>query len=124
MLRIPVLRLLMVTSVVCLSAYLVSCSSSDSPTNSGTGGGNTSPNTISISGSDFTPGGKSFAVGTTVTWINKDAINHTVTSDNGTFDSPTLGHNAQFQFTFTAAGSYPYHCAIHAFMKDTITITP
>ena len=125
MLRIPVLRILLTASVVCMAAYLISCNGSDSPTGSGNGGGgNPSPNTINISGSDFTPGGKTFAVGTTVKWVNKDGINHTVTSDNGTFNSGSLGNGAQFSFTFTTAGSYPYHCSIHAFMKDTITITP
>jgi len=26
-------------------------------------------------------------------------------------------------FTFTKAGTFPYHCQIHPFMKATITVT-
>ncbi len=122
--RFPPLRLLAVVIVPLAAAGLISCSGSDSPTGPG-GGGTTPPNTVNISGNDFSPADKTIAVGTKITWVNKDGVNHTVTSDNGAFTSSgTLAHNATYEFTFTTPGTYPYHCAIHAAMKDTITVTP
>lgn len=59
-----------------------------------------------------------------VTWINNDGTTHRVVSDAPLFDSGNLGNGASFAFTFTTAGTYPYHCSIHPGMVGTITITP
>ena len=53
---------------------------------------------------------------------------HTVTSDDGkSFDSgianPIAASGGIYSFTFTKAGSFPYHCQIHPFMKATIKVT-
>lgn len=77
---------------------------------------------IEISGFDYQPVGMVIATGTTVRWTNLDAVAHTATSDNGDFNSPLLGQNDTFEFTFTTAGEYPYHCTPHPSMKDTITV--
>jgi plastocyanin len=50
--------------------------------------------------------------GTTVTWHNNDAVRHTVTSDTGLFDGNLPG-GADFQFTFSQPGTYPYYCKPH-----------
>lgn len=67
-------------------------------------------------------------VGTTVIWTNQDSVAHTVTSgtrDNPTslFDSGEIGAGATFSFTFTAPGTYPYHCTPHVGMDGTIVVT-
>lgn len=49
-------------------------------------------------------------VGTTVTWFNFDTAIHTVTSDDDLFDSGFLQADEFFEYTFTTAGAYPYHC--------------
>jgi hypothetical protein len=58
-----------------------------------------------------------------VTWTNMDSATHTVTSDTGAFDSKNLANGASFSFTFTQAGSYAYHCAIHTRMVASIVVT-
>ncbi len=66
--------------------------------------------------------------GTTVTWLNIDTVNHTVTSGtpgnpNGIFRSQQLGGNQTFSFKFDNAGTYPYFCEIHgAQMTGTIIV--
>src|SRR3989442_756413 len=61
----------------------------------------------------------------TVTWVNKDTVTHTVTSDGSSlFDSGFMPTGATFQFTFTMAGTYPYYCTVHPFMKGTVVVTP
>jgi plastocyanin len=64
------------------------------------------------------------STGTTVMWMNNDAISHTATSDTGVWDSGILGPGQSFSFTFTQAGTFPYHCAIHgvASMSGTIVV--
>lgn len=53
------------------------------------------------------------AVGTTVEWENEDTAPHTVTADDGTFDSGNMNKGDQFKFTFTKPGTYPYYCTYH-----------
>jgi len=60
-------------------------------------------------------------IGTRVTWTNRDAATHTVTSGanrqaNGTFNG-TVGPGASFSFVFGAAGTFEYFCSIHSTMS-------
>jgi len=78
---------------------------------------------ITIQGFAFAPATITIPVGTKVTWTNKDAATHTVTSDTGAFDSKNMPNGATFSFTFNQAGSFAYHCDIHARMVATIVVT-
>lgn len=70
----------------------------------------------------FVPQTVTVTVGSIVTWTNKDAVSHTVSSDSLAFDSGTLAPKASFTFTFSAPGTYQYHCNIHVWMKGTIVV--
>jgi len=48
-----------------------------------------------------------------VTWRNDGETVHTVTADEGVFDSASLAAGAQFSFTFSQPGTYAYYCAVH-----------
>jgi plastocyanin len=61
-------------------------------------------------------------VGTTVVWQNNDTIAHTSTSNAAGWNSGTIGPGQSFQFTFTSAGTFPYHCTIHPNMVGTVTV--
>ena len=81
-------------------------------------------NEVILSGLNFSPKTLSVLVGTTVTWINKEAITHTVTSDNaGLFDSGDLLNGNTFKYTFSQSGTFPYHCKFHTGMTGTIIVT-
>jgi plastocyanin len=97
---------------------------STNPGGSNPGGGTASPgaNEVWMQNTAFNPAMKTIAVGTTITWTNKDAASHDVTSATGLFASPTMGQNATFSFTFTAAGTYNYRCTFHPGMNGTITV--
>ena len=73
----------------------------------------------------FTPDTLTVKVGTMVVWTNTSDAPHTVTSDTpGVFGSTTnITQNQTFSFTFTTAGTFPYHCNIHPYMKATIIVT-
>jgi plastocyanin len=79
-------------------------------------------NLVIISNFAYSPASLTVNVGTTVTWINKDSVNHTVTSDNSTFGSDMLATNASFTYKFDASGIFPYHCIPHPYMKGTIVV--
>jgi plastocyanin len=65
----------------------------------------------------------------TVTWTNKGAQAHTVTSNstaNGSlpsFNSNGINANAQFTFTFTQAGTYHYYCSYHTWMQAVVVVS-
>lgn len=71
----------------------------------------------------FSPTTLTILPGTTVTWKNMSSAPHTVTSDDGTtFDSGNIAPGGTFTFKFTVAGSYPYHCNIHPYMRATVNL--
>jgi plastocyanin len=80
---------------------------------------------VTIHNFAFTPVTMTVPIGTTVTWTNTDTAAHTATSDPGdaiSWNSGSIASGQSFSFTFTQAGTFPYHCAIHPFMTATIII--
>ena len=59
-----------------------------------------------------------------VTWVNVDGTVHDLEDDTGLWDSGDMSTNETFSFTFTAPGTYTYHCSIHPGMVGTIQIDP
>lgn len=61
--------------------------------------------------------------GTTVRIVNTDAVPHTVTADDGSFD---VFVEADAEVTFVAPatpGSYSFFCAVHPSMTGTLLVT-
>jgi plastocyanin len=79
---------------------------------------------VKIDNFTFGPATLTVPVGTTVTWINKDDIPHTVvsTDDSKTFKSKVLDTDEKFSFTFGKAGTYPYFCSIHPKMTGKVIV--
>ena len=78
--------------------------------------------TVQISGFSFQPASITVDAGTVVTWVNKDSVSHSATSDTGAFDTGTFANGESRSFTFSTPGTYAYHCAIHTSMKGTVTV--
>jgi plastocyanin len=78
---------------------------------------------VGIENFAFVPPEVSAAVGETIGWTNSDSAGHTATLDDGACETGTLAQDASVGLVFDAAGTYPYHCAIHPTMTGTITIT-
>jgi plastocyanin len=68
--------------------------------------------TVTVTSYQFTPKVLNVAVGTTVVWFNKVG-RHTVEADKGEFKSDVLTDGKSFEFTFSKAGKYAYHCSFH-----------
>jgi plastocyanin len=70
----------------------------------------------------FSPGDLSIPVGSTVTWRNSGEAPHTVTADDGSFDSEMIGAGGSWARTFDAAGTFAYVCAYHPDMAGVVTV--
>jgi plastocyanin len=63
-------------------------------------------------------------VGTTVEWTNNDAVAHTVTADNVSFNSEAIMPGGSWRATFTRPGTYPYHCGPHPLIPGVVVVRP
>src|SRR5581483_10426576 len=75
-----------------------------------------------ISNFAFAPNPLDAPVGATVKWTNDDGTSHTVTADDGSFDSGPIGAGGTFTRTFGQVRTIAYHCNIHPGMHGTLQI--
>jgi len=71
----------------------------------------------------FNPADITAKVGQTITFTNGDSAPHTATLDDGSCTTPNIASGSSDGLTFTAAGTYPFHCKVHPNMKGTITVS-
>lgn len=61
--------------------------------------------------------------GTTLVWVNRDPVQHSVIADDGTsFDSGLVDPEGRFSTTLDEVGTYEYHCAPHPFMTGRVVV--
>ncbi|HSJ50192.1 MAG TPA: cupredoxin domain-containing protein, partial [Actinomycetota bacterium] len=70
----------------------------------------------------FRPRSVTVERGTRVRWSNAGRNAHTVTADNGSFDSGPLAPGDRFRRRFRRVGTFTYHCTIHPRMSGTIQV--
>jgi len=81
-----------------------------------------STTTVEIRNNAFNPSELNVAPGTTVTFVNRDDVPHTATSDNKLFDSGELAPGASFPVVLDGAGTVTYHCTLHPEMQGSIVV--
>ena len=130
------------TRNVCIALALISASAcggggdSTAPNNQPSGNTPTPSGGISVTNNSFSPSTKTVAASTAVQWAwnsctgggdpyggggGEVCVEHGVNFDDGT-SSPTQGQGTYIR-TFTAPGTYNYHCAVHgAAMAGVITV--
>jgi plastocyanin len=62
------------------------------------------------------------SLGDKVTWVNSGEDVHTVTADDGSFDSGDMKRGASSSYTFTTPGTYSYSCVPHPWMTATVVV--
>jgi plastocyanin len=77
---------------------------------------------VKIDNFSFGPQTLKVAIGTTVTWTNRDDIPHTVVSTDGSFKSKVRDTDETFSYKFEKAGTYPYFCSLHPKMTGQIVV--
>jgi plastocyanin len=134
-------------AVVALTLALVACSSGATTTPSATqatatqstaasagastadgAGGGSSDTTVMLMSFAFDPTTLTVPVGTTVTFVNMDPTEHTVTNgkdgkaaDNAAFDEK-VNAGESVTVTFDTAGTFVVTCTIHPSMNMTVTV--
>jgi plastocyanin len=78
---------------------------------------------IKMEGYHFKPDKITIEPGTTVEWINSGKIAHTVTDDNGSWDSGSLKPGEKFSHRFDQKGTFKYICVPHEEAQMTGMIT-
>jgi plastocyanin len=126
----------MIAKKACIAFALISaaaCGGSSYSSGPSQTPGNTPPPSggISVTNNAFTPDVKTIGVGTTVQWAwnsctggaygGQTCVSHNVVFDDGTTSG--LMNGGTFNRTFTVAGTYNYHCAVHgSAMSGSITV--
>ncbi len=77
---------------------------------------------VTIDNFNFAPASLTVPAGTTVTWVNRDDVPHTVVSIEKKFKSPVLDTDEQFSYKFPDPGTYEYYCSIHPKMTGKIVV--
>lgn len=70
----------------------------------------------------FEPHAVSVKVGDTVQWENEDIFTHTITANDGSFDSGPIAPGQSWTRTFTVLGTFGYHCRPHPNMTAQLLI--
>jgi amicyanin len=79
---------------------------------------------VTIDNFTFSPAELKIPVGTTVTWVNRDDIPHTVVDTEKKFRSKALDTDDSYSFTFTTAGTFDYFCSLHSKMVGKVIVGP
>jgi len=108
--------------IFALSAIMVSSCTKIMQDNNTNNGGQQGSNEVFIQGMAYSPSTLTVPAGTTVIWTNKDAVNHTVTSDNAMFESGNMAKDVAYSFKFESVGTYLYHCKLHPSMTARIIV--
>lgn len=81
--------------------------------------------TIALARQTFSPANVTIAAGGTVTWDWAGDMVHNIVSDGPqSFPAhPDLQTEGSYSFTFTAPGTYNFHCEVHPrTMRGTVTV--
>ncbi len=100
------MKIKIVCSVVLLFFVLAGCKKQEK--------GSPGINEVWLEYKAYNPTQLTIAVGTTVTFTNKDNANHTVTSTGNLFDSGTIKSGNSFTYTFSTAGTFYFYCNYHS----------
>lgn len=122
-LRLACATLLLTLSLGCgSSSYSPPSSPSPMPPAGGSTGVSIVAGSTTLTSTAYAPNPMTVAVGGTVTWTNNDSVAHTSTGENGAWNSGSIAPGGQYSKTFSAAGTFAYHCTIHPNMIGTVRV--
>lgn len=79
---------------------------------------------VHIRGFLYMPATVRIRAGETIEWVNDDDAVHTVTAENGGFDSGGIRTGERWRARFDEPGRFPYYCGPHPFMKAVVIVQP
>ena len=78
--------------------------------------------TVAVAFAAFAPTTVGILAGDTVRWSNGSFRAHTVTAEDGSFDSGRVGPKGTFERRFDAVGVISYYCRLHSFMRGEVDV--
>jgi plastocyanin len=99
--------LIIAAATAALSASLAISALIGSASAQAAGGG------VVVQNTSFSPQTLTVPAGATVTWTNADQVAHTVTADDGSFDSGFFADGQTVSQIFATPGTYAYYCIPH-----------
>ena len=120
--RMPTAVLALLVPIAAVAVAWVTLAASDPP--GGSAAASAGGHTVVIQNFQYSPGRVVVTAGTPITVSNADGTVHTLTADNGSFDTGDLAGGGRGSVTIAAPGRYAYHCAIHNYMTGTIEVQP
>lgn len=85
-----------------------------------TPGEQTNVTRIAVKDLAFTPAEVTVEAGATIGWMNEDTVAHTITGAD--FDSGEIQPGMEYRHTFSAPGTYDYHCTLHPGMTGKVVV--
>lgn len=80
--------------------------------------------TVTIKNFAFDPAHFTVAPRATITVSNEDSVIHTLTANNGAFNTGNVTQGQPVTFTAPAQpGKYPFHCLRHPYMTGVLTVS-
>jgi plastocyanin len=70
--------------------------------------------TVGVHDNRFSPQTINVQPGTTIRWVNYGEHDHTITANDGSWDSGDLKQGATYSATFRRPGTYIYYCRHHS----------
>lgn len=124
------MRLRVLAAASLLAVLSVGCGGSDSdiaedgtisPSSSVGGAEDDTGGLVTIGSFKYTPQPLTAQVGDTVTVVNDDDTQHSLSADDGSFTTGIFGKGTK-TFTVGAAGTFAFHCEVHNFMTGVIQV--
>jgi plastocyanin len=119
---LPFWALALVVPVVAALAVVVTLTATDDDTDATAAApaGAATGDAVTIENFAYSPARLQVAVGTEVTVMNADGAPHTLTADDGSFDTGDLDGGATATISIRSPGRYGYFCDIHNYMTGVI----
>jgi plastocyanin len=123
------INILTIVALLSLGSFLfLSCSKSesnlaesDNGTIQATGAGTVNYTAkVTMSNNTFTLASVTVMQSGSILWVNNDNQVHTVTADDGSFDSGDIAAGGSFGLAFIVVGPHYYHCKYHPEMTGLV----
>ncbi len=79
--------------------------------------------TVTITDAGYSPKSITVNPGDTIKWVNQGSVAHTVTENDGAFDSGAIAPGQSYSITVSIPATRGYHCSFHAGMTGSLIVT-
>jgi plastocyanin len=112
----------LISALAVTAVVLAGCGDDDSDSTTNASSQASGGSSIAIRDFKFSPSTLTVSSGAQINASNDDSTTHTVTADDGSFNTGDIGAGSSKTFSAPSPGRYAYHCEIHSFMHGTLVV--